>query len=52
MNEQYDKLKAPCSCGSGKQYVECHGREEDCPCGSGKKAIDCCYKSPETHDMA
>ncbi len=45
-----EKLKAPCACGSGKQYVQCCGKEEVCPCGSGKKAIDCCFVSPETHE--
>ena len=47
----YEKLKASCSCGSGKSYVECCGQNEMCPCGSGKKAIECCFVSPETHQM-
>lgn len=38
------KLKATCSCGSGKRYIDCCGRNETCTCGSGKKAGECCYK--------
>ena len=47
----YEKLNAPCACGSGKKYVQCCGRAELCPCGSGKKAIDCCFVDPEGHCM-
>jgi len=36
-------LNATCSCGSGKKYVECCGRNEPCACGSGKKACECCF---------
>lgn len=39
-----DKFNAVCSCGSGKKYGECCGRNEACPCGSGKKAAECCFK--------
>lgn len=39
-----EKLNAMCACGSGKRYVECHGKNETCDCGSGKKALECCYK--------
>ncbi|MBI4972727.1 MAG: SEC-C domain-containing protein [Candidatus Omnitrophica bacterium] len=39
------KLNEVCSCGSGKKYGECCGKNEPCSCGSGKKASECCYKS-------
>ncbi|MBI5344810.1 MAG: SEC-C domain-containing protein [Deltaproteobacteria bacterium] len=39
-----EKLSAACSCGSGKKYGECCGRNEPCACGSGKKAGECCFK--------
>ena len=44
-----EEMKAVCSCGSGKMYAECCGKDEPCPCGSGKKVSECCMKSPETH---
>ena len=49
--QQKEKLMATCSCGSGKMYGECHGKEEMCFCGSGKMAKDCCMVSPETHGV-
>ncbi|MBI3399304.1 MAG: SEC-C domain-containing protein [Deltaproteobacteria bacterium] len=39
-----EKLDAVCSCGSGKKYGECCGRNAPCSCGSGKRAGECCYK--------
>ncbi|MDP2681475.1 MAG: SEC-C metal-binding domain-containing protein [Deltaproteobacteria bacterium] len=42
---QKEKLFAQCSCGSGKKYGECCGRNEPCSCGSGKKAGECCFKA-------
>lgn len=39
-----EKLNATCSCGSGKKYGECCGRNEPCACGSGKKAGECCFR--------
>lgn len=46
---QKAKLEATCTCGSGKKFGECCGKEEMCFCGSGKAAKDCCIASPETH---
>jgi uncharacterized protein YchJ len=42
-----DKYKADCSCGSGKPYGLCHGKDEPCPCGSGKKVSECCMANPD-----
>ncbi|MBX4201251.1 SEC-C domain-containing protein [Candidatus Parcubacteria bacterium] len=46
---QKDKLMATCSCGSGKKYGECCGKEEKCFCGSDKAAKDCCMATPGEH---
>lgn len=31
----------PCSCGSGKLYARCHGRQQPCPCFSGIRFALC-----------
>jgi hypothetical protein len=36
--------KAPCHCGSRKQYRKCHMNKDKCPCGSKKKFLKCCAK--------
>jgi hypothetical protein len=36
--------KAPCHCGSRKQYRKCHMNKDKCPCGSKKKFVRCCAK--------
>ncbi|OGZ66479.1 MAG: hypothetical protein A3C50_00270 [Candidatus Staskawiczbacteria bacterium RIFCSPHIGHO2_02_FULL_43_16] len=48
---QKAKLEATCSCGSGKMYGVCCGKEEMCFCGSGKAVKDCCMVAPEAHGV-
>ena len=52
MDEQAKaKMMAACSCGSGKKYGECHGKDEPCFCGSGNKVSECCMKDPAAHGV-
>jgi uncharacterized protein YchJ len=46
-----EEMKTPCTCGSGKMYGECHGKDETCPCGSGKKVSECHMKSSDAQPM-
>lgn len=54
--EDVQKMVAPCHCGSGKPYYQCHGVEEakmmenkECPVHAGSMLKDCCMKHPQEH---